>query len=362
MDSKLYSDFLVLVRLGIGTTDESTISNPVDWGAIKKLADQQGLSAVVLDGIEVLRKRSIYLTMPEKRFMTQWIGTVLKGYEHRYELYCRAIAEMAGFYREHGFKMMVLKGYACSLDWPKPEHRPCGDIDIWQFGRQKEADAVIMREKGIKVDDGHHHHSVFCWRGFMVENHYDFVNVLARRSSAEMEKVFKELGQDDANSVALLGEKVYLPNVNLHALFLIYHTMLHFTSTEMSVRQLLDWGMCAQKHEKEIDWDWLSRTMDKYNLKVFFEIINTILVDDLGFDKSILHGKYYNHTLKSRVLSDTLCPEFSGEEPKSRFKRLGFRYLRWKAHEWKRQLCFSDSHSSIFWRAVWGHLLKPKSV
>lgn len=65
--------------------------------------------------------------------------------------------------------MMVLKGYACSLDWPKPVHRPCGDIDIWQFGKQKDADAALEAEKPVqvvqkgqefKVDSSHHHHTV----------------------------------------------------------------------------------------------------------------------------------------------------------------------------------------------------------
>lgn len=79
---------------------------------------------------------------------------------------------------------MVLKGYACSIDWPKPEHRPCGDIDIWLFGKQKEADAALaaspkFHDSSFKIDSSHHHHTVFDWCSFSVENHYDFVNVYA---------------------------------------------------------------------------------------------------------------------------------------------------------------------------------------
>ena len=53
------------------------------------------------------------------------------------------MAELTAFYNSHGFKMMLLKGYACGLDWPKPEHRPTVDIDIWFLGQQKEADVVL---------------------------------------------------------------------------------------------------------------------------------------------------------------------------------------------------------------------------
>ena len=143
------SYFLIqLVCLGINhISDVETQS--VDWLSIRALAEQQGLSAIVLDGIEELRKQGKIVELPEKKVLTQWIGEVIQGYEYRYELYRRALAEMSGFYSSHGCKMMVLKGFACSLTWPKPEHRPIGDIDIWQFGEYKKADALLESEKAM---------------------------------------------------------------------------------------------------------------------------------------------------------------------------------------------------------------------
>ena len=134
--SKTFDAFLALVRLGIGHA-YSDFPDDVDWAAIKALAGRHRLSAVVLDGIGNLPNKN----RPPRRESLTWFGEIMKRYEQRYGLYRKAIAELAGWHRAHGFQMMVLKGYACSLDWPKPEHRPCGDIDIWQFGKQKEADA-----------------------------------------------------------------------------------------------------------------------------------------------------------------------------------------------------------------------------
>lgn len=130
--------FLSLVRMGIGHRAD-VLSDGVDWNELKDLAEKQGLGAVVLDGIEKLPEGQ----RPPKVFLLEWIGETLQGYEYRYDQYCKAIAELAGFYNSHGYKMMLLKGYACSIDWPRPEHRPCGDIDIWLFGKQKEADAAL---------------------------------------------------------------------------------------------------------------------------------------------------------------------------------------------------------------------------
>ena len=81
-------------------------SNQIDWQKIYDLATHQELLGVVIDGIERLPSDK----RPPQKILLEWIGEVLQSYEHRFELYRRAIAEMASWYNSHGFKMMVLKG------------------------------------------------------------------------------------------------------------------------------------------------------------------------------------------------------------------------------------------------------------
>lgn len=354
---------LRLVRLGIGSDSSrrlfhDTNTKQVDWQAVEALALQQGLSAIVVDGVEQLPDNQ----RPPKELLLQWIGETLQGYEYRYELYCRAVAELASFYNSHGYKMMVLKGYACSLDWPKPEHRPCGDIDIWQFGKQKEADALLSKERGIKIDNSHHHHTVFTWRDFMVENHFDFINTKDLRSSKEIESVFKELGRDDSHSVEIYGEKVYLPSTNLHALFLLKHTLLHFVSTSMTLRQVLDWGFFVKAHGKEVDWKWLLGILEKYKMKEFFDCVNAICVEDLGFESILFPYVQFNPFLKDQILNDTLYPKFTEEEPSFFISRIAYKIKRWNGNGWKQKMCYTDSRTSFFFRSLWAHLIKPATL
>lgn len=352
-------NFLSLVRLGIGkeATTTSSFDCP-DWIAIEALAEKQGLSAIVIDGLENAPEG----IRPPKEVLLQWIGTVMQAYEQRYELYRRAIAEMAAFYNSHGFKMMVLKGFACSLDWPRPEHRPCGDIDIWQFVRYKEADALLASEKGIPVDTSHHHHTVFYFRGFMVENHYDFINVHHHKSHREMERIFKELGQDDSYSVTVNDETVYLPSPNLHALFLLKHLMMHFASGEITMRQLLDWAFFAEKHSAEIDWEWLNKTIEHFGMTGAYAIFNAICIEHLGFDAGLFPSIAYDQDMKDRVLSEILSPEVPRDMPSNVLKRIRFKISRWKSNAWKHRLCYKESLWSAFWSGIWNHLLKPSSI
>ena len=389
----IHSTFLQLVRLGIGTWDvnDSRLSVPDsdsdEWEKLKALADEQGLTAVVMDGLISAHDNGLIdMSAAPQMLWLEWLGDVLLGYEKDYQQYEQAIGSLAGFYNQHGFKMMVVKGYACSLDWPKPNHRPCGDIDIWMFGQQKEADAELVssikiQDPNFKIDNSHHHHTTFFWQDIAVENHYDFMNVHAKRSSKEMEVIFKELGNESnlqpetcnlkpetslqgtrIASVEVNGERVYLPSADLHALFLMRHMLAHFVGSKINLRQVLDWAFFAKKHTQDIDWQWLVGVLERFHMKDFFDCINVICVDDLGFDKEIFPCVEHIPMVKERVMNDILSPEFSTPAPKNLLPRLIFRYKRWQSNEWKQRLCFSESRWKLFWKGLWAKVLKPASL
>lgn len=375
MTADIHESFLRLVKLGIGTSKDAKIPKEIDWKALKSLADKQGLSAVILDA---LNTEGTNLTdgMPLE-LKLEWIGEVLQNYEQRYEQYKKAIGSLSGFYNRHGFKMMVLKGYACSLDWPKPEHRPCGDIDIWQFGKQKEADKALLNESDnrIEIDGSQHHHTVFEWNGFTVENHYDFINVHHHPSHRGLETIFKELGKEcytditdntekgmQHQCVEVGEEKVYLPSPNLHALFLLRHALNHFPSIGINLRNVLDWAFFVEKHTNEIDWKWLESVIDEYHMRNFYNSINAICVEDLGFSPNIFPSVQFLPRLKERVLNEILDPVIPNDKPQELFFRIVWKVKRWKANRWKHELCYKESMWSAFWSGVWGHLLKPKSI
>lgn len=367
----LQSVFLSLVRLGIGHKI-GTFPKIDDWPGIQALAERHGLYAIVLDGIENLPESS----RPPQETLLEWIGEVLQGYEFQYDQYCKAISKLAEFYNSHGYKMMVLKGYACSLNWPKPNHRPCGDIDIWQFGEYKKADALLEGFKfqdsstseaakpsaSFKIDSSHHHHTVFEWGEFTVENHYDFINIHHLKGNIELEKIFKDLGQDDRNYVEVNNEKVYLPSPNLHALFLLKHMIAHFVGERITFRHLLDWAFFMKNLGKEVDWKWLESVMNKFGMTTIFNIFNAICVEDLGFKADIFPQVQFNPSVKDRVFNEILEPEFSEEQPKSLIPRISYKIRRWYANGWKHDLCYKESRWSAFWNGIWNHMLKPASI
>lgn len=350
--------FFSLVRLGI--FHEATPINVKDWNSLKALADEQGLSAIVVDGINLLPEGM----RPPKELTLQWIGTVLQNFEYRYADYERAIGELAMSYQSHGIKMMVLKGYGLSLNYPVPHHRPCGDIDTWNFGKQQEADEVLKKDYGISIDTSEHHHTVFFWKNFMVENHYDMLITTATKANMELEPLLKELAMDDSHTIDIKGVNVYIPSENFNALFLLRHMLMHFVACGINLRNILDWAFFWEKHGKNVDVEWYREVLEQYNMSAFFGIVNAICVEDLGFNPNIFPSVQFNSLLKERVLQDTLFPKYNWIDAHrlSFFPRLLFKYNRWKDASWKRELCYNESDWSSFCRSVRYHLLKPSSI
>lgn len=351
-----------MIHLGIGHMPNPQMEC-ADWPALKALAERHGLSAVVLDGVDKLNTNDPNSTNALPLAMKlEWIGEVLQNYEGRYADCRKRIGELAGFYNQHGYKLMVLKGYGLSLNWPNPKQRPCGDIDIYVFGEYKAADEVLHKELGTKVEKGYHHHTVFEWKGFSVENHYDFVNVYYGHKNKELEEVFKGLTKDDSHYVEIDGEKVYLPSPNLHALFLLRHCMQDFASAEMNLRQVLDWSFFVEKHTSEVDWEWFLALLKQFKMTDFFNCLNAICVGDLGFDVRIFPSVQFDPFLKEKVLKEIVSPSFAREEPKNFYPRLAYKYRRWKGNAWIQELCYHDGRLRSFFTGVWNHLLKPKTI
>ena len=372
---------LHLVRLALGKEQECSLPDGVVWEEVETLAAQPGLSAVIVDGVERLPEGQ----RPPKVVLLQWIGEVLQGYEYRFEQYKKAISELAAFYNEHGFKMMVLKGYACSLDWPKPEHRPCGDIDIWLFGQQAAADKALgswfkVHGAESEIDNSHHHHSVFEWQGFTVENHYDFINTQAHRSSRRFERKLKELAEfkvqslelsvqsqlkecsDDSReipSAELKGTTIYLPGADFNFLFLLRHMANHFVGKEMTLRQLLDWALLIEHHHEEIDWKEDLAFLEENGLLRYFNLMALICVERLGFSRDIFHCELKEDELKERVFDDIIEPEYNVPLGKGVLRIMAGKSCRWWSNRWKHRLCYPDSLLSGFVYGVWAKIQKP---
>lgn len=327
------------------------------WRGIYDLSSAQGVLAQAWDGLQFLPETM----QPSKGLRLQWAVNV-DQIEKVYRLQEKVIAKLASFYREHAIPMMVLKGYGLSLFYPVPEHRPYGDIDIWLFGRQPEADKLVAKEWGAPVDVHKEHHTTFDIDGVMIENHYDFVNTLTHASNARLERLFKQYAAQPGESVAVAGVAVYLPSEQLNALFLLRHAAVHFAAINIGLRHVIDWHVFVAHCHDRIDWEALYAAARDAGMTEFLNCLNAICVDYLGLDPAAVPGMVRNADLEERVLDEILSPAFSDRAPSGLLRVVWFKTRRWWTNRWKHRIVFNESLAGAFVRSVWAHLKRPQSI
>ena len=82
-----------------------------------------------------------------------------------------------------------------------------------------------------------------------------------------------------------------------------------------------------------------------------------------GLDAALIPPFERDIKLEKRVLNDILHPEFSEKFPEKGFVQIiRFKFRRWMANRWKHRIVYREGIIGTFFRQVYSHLLKPKSI
>lgn len=350
---------LELLQYGMGNVVQTTLPHVVIWSNVMLLSQKHGVETITLDGLQYCYDNNIPTDI-DINTKLEWVGAG-QLQEQQFASHERLIAELAKFYAQHNIRMMVLKGWGLSLNYPVPCHRSCSDLDIYLFGEQKRADKLLCEELGINVDNTHHHHSVFIYKGLSVENHYDFLNVYAHLSSRKIEKRLKELAEKATSYKMKDGTEVWLPSADFNALFILRHTASHFAGSAMNIRQIIDWGLFVKNHHDEVDWDSLLPLVKELNMHHFYDAQNYICYHYLGFDKSLflmIEGEEYGE----RVFQDLFNEENMKPKEKGFIKYIYSRYKKWWANRWKHRIVYPEGLFTTFVVQAASHLMKPATL
>lgn len=371
---------LNLIKIALGKSAECALPDALEWSTLFGLSVKQCVPSVVLDG---LNKSLVSAALPGKGVgktdKLKWLGMLL-NMERQYAIHESVVAALAAVYQSAGYRMMLLKGYGLSKYWPIPNHRPTGDIDIYLMymdsdGKDKYQPAwkradLMMKEKfGVEIDNSHHHHSVFTYKGIMVENHYDFINVHSHRSSQWIENEFKTLALTGSEEYTFdNGAKLLFPSPLLNCLFVARHNACHFAAEHLNLRQLLDWALFVEKRNEDMDWDYFWSTAKKMGMEKFVLCMAFIAIEQLSFEKSIFHipDEYMDfqkceHDLIDKVFDDILHPTDEGNDGKG-LVYVVRRFKLWKRNLWKHRIVYSDSVVSTFYAQIKSHLMKPTTI
>lgn len=361
---------LLLLRFAVGNDNAEcaeklkTIAHgEVDWEALIKLSVKQGVAVIAHDGFRCsgMDKDSCCKLNGNdraiRRVKLSWVGLSLPV-TSTYEKQHKIINHLASLYAQHGVKMMLIKGYGVSLNYPIPNHRRSSDIDIYCF-EQHDLSNKIIEEQGIKVDYSEHKHTTFKIKGVTIENHYSFLNTHGHLSTAETEQILEQIIREEP---PLQVENFFVPTPNFNVIYLLRHMAENFATAGTNLRQLLDWSLFVKHYHNEIDWQMCLNAIDKVGMRSFLDIVIAISVDYLGFDKSLFPEYKADKKLVERCLNDMLVPEFADEHPSNIFAEILYKLRRWKSNIWKHGIVYKENIVMSFMTQTWSHLMKPSSI
>jgi len=338
---------LKLLRIALGNEQDFVIPKDIDWEKFIEYTEAQGVCNVAFDGIRMLPKEY----QPDIDTTLDWYSAGIAN-EGRYLQYQVAISKLAKLFSENNLKMMVMKGYGCSLNYPTPNHRPCGDIDIWMFGNREEADSLVQKELNITTNEDNDHHSVFSFEEFTIENHHTILDVNSHKSSRFLNNLLEKLAAQEQKTVCVNEAEIYIPSDKFNSIHLLRHMASDFATFTTSMRHVLDWATFVSRNT--VDWKFVREVAKKANMHRFLDAINSICVKHLGYPSSLFPCEE-DSKLVDRVLEDILHNEDSPDIPPKNMSwgdKIQYGIAKTKRlwrNRWKYKIVYNENILESFW-------------
>ncbi len=279
---------LKLVRLAMGWECDYSLPEEINWQEVLDMAYEQGVSAIILDGYEVYLQKNpavrSFLGRPENKPLKVAILGQLTNIENTFQNHLSALSVLSRILSEKRIPFLILKGFSCARYYPVPNHRGCGDIDIYP-GQLFLESSQVLTSSGVEVDPHYYRHSVCMINDVLIENHRILSDLRGpRRQTRALEKLLEQEAKKsilDGRKVKILDAEIpgaILPSANFNALFLPWHVSAHFEFEKVTIRHLLDWALFLVNEGKEIDVSLFRRAKQDFTFgySKFTEILTCL--------------------------------------------------------------------------------------
>lgn len=275
--------YLCLLRAALWN-ELPEISNQFYWNDVIQIGENQSTlpiicqSALQLDG-EFAPPFEI------RTFMLAKLGENSRQYAILNEYMKCAIERM----RVHGIEPVLLKGAGLAYNYPFPEFRQCGDIDLYVGLEHYHEGCAAMREMsdfhnwGIENERNMHYN---IEKGdVVIETHRMTAILHDSEDDTFYQKISAEGLSDGLHCVEIDGFPVSLPSDTYNVFYVFYHAWHHFLSSGVGFRQICDWSLLLHSLYGKIDLPKLKGYIDGLGLMKAWKTFGWIAVEKLGLPK-----------------------------------------------------------------------------
>lgn len=346
-----------LITTSLGSQQEQfQYTDSLNWEFAFSLSLQQGVSAICFDALQKLLQEA-KLRTEEHKVKHRWIATVLRQ-EQSYNRQWASAKALAALFAQYGIDIYVMKGFALSRLYPKPEHRPCTDMDCFLVNRIDGREAFVLgndiaQRHGLHVDLHYYKHSKILMHGLTVENHQYLLPVKGSNKAKRFERELRQWIANDHNGY-ILDSKLKAPTPFFDAVYVLAHAQEHFLNEGIILRHICDWAMVLRAYKDAIDWQEWQRVCVEYGMLSFGYAMSRLAKRVCGVN--IPFECPSNNEADRRLLDDTLYRKPCVAQGKSDMRVRVDLVKRMLDSRWKYKQ-FSDTNSLAFcFRRVCGYL------
>ena len=346
--------FLELLRAGMWVRKPQVPLGFAEWGSVVRLAKSQSVLGVVgqvmLSDEQIAAGMSQELKAKVKKFVMSNMLT--------HNLLNNTLIKVVSTLREGGVESVLLKGQGLARNYPQPELRQCGDIDLYIGLNNGVRVHDLLAPVAVKIDGkeyltvGKHYH-VTMQGGVEVEVHRYTDNHLTKK----LEETYQD-ASDKGTSEGLVtydfaGTPVNTPADDFNAFFIFNHLFHHFLTSGIGLRQFCDWMMFLHTRNGKLDLDYLHKLLIDMELLGPWQAFGCVLVDKLGMPEN--EFPFFDRKQEGKVekIVHRVLNEGNFGKERGVYKNRGTNYLLNKTRSFFGHMGKSLGLISIFPMPVW---------
>ena len=251
----------------------------VNWEALYKLASAQTVTPLVTDGINRLPKEFLPKD-PERMdpFLCDLMATAKRN-----RLLDGFIPKLFGALA--GIPVLLVKGQSLAQDYPEPERRQPGDIDLLLLPASYEAAKAALLPKATDVleEEKEILHQGMHFGSIEVEIHGSISTLMSRKLDRKLAALLEEEFRNGTfPSVPIGGKDVPVPSADFNAVYVFVHFLHHYWAGGVGLRQLVDWMTFISVHKRDIHPVLLEKRLDDLGLLRVWKVFTGFAQEYLG--------------------------------------------------------------------------------
>ena len=355
------SHIFYLLRQSLGTSSEKidlSALNNADWVKLVDIAFEGGVAALAVDGLQRgfahdndddndnKEGSELVLDSPELEDLKyEWFGSVFQA-EEDYGNKLNQASRFASALAEKGVKCRVLKGMSFAQYYSVPEHRECGDCDVylgegWAVGNE------VAVSIGGRYEFGTYKHSHLFFDELMIENHRYLTSFNGTKQGKKIERLMEQaIEEDDCKYID--ESSLVCPNDYFNALFLLRHDQGDFISGGLTLRMIYDWAALLKCCGRKLDWKRLYADLDECRLREFARLMTSLCVEYLGTEICPGMELCDDKALVDEVMEDTIAGGIHAKGVET-FGKKCIRIARRFARIWHYRSLATESVPRMIW-------------